>query len=281
KNVILSSVIGIIMMSMSCWEPAETGPPGPGAPGARFLILLDQSPSMNDDVGWAAGRSKWEEARDEIEYFIGRLAGTNHAVGLDAYPDGDLPYLERCHDDCCADPACLANNIVRCANLAITCGRGCSVDLAPIVPPADAEASGTGIADYLELAWLPCTFGSTPLVKQLQYYDRDLSAVMPDFYVHDGKSYLIIIADSGDTCEDPDFPDAPAVVAALSAAAAGLYGDYGIRCVVIAFLGPGAAGAAGLNAIAANGGTKFTTFFPVTESGALRTALEEILIEAN
>jgi len=168
------------------------------------------------------------------------------------------------------NPACIASKTFRCT-------RGCAVDLPPIVPMDRTAVSGPEIIDYMNLSYLPGTFTSTPLLRQMQWYDTDRSAEMPDFYANDGASYIIVISDGDDTCDaEGDPPDPGPVISGLETTTAHLRDTYGIRSMAIGFGDTSGTMADELNSIAANGGTIFTSFFAITEAGALQDALDEI-----
>ncbi len=101
---------------------------------------------------------------------------------------------------------------------------------------------------------------------------------MPEFYSGDGNSYLIVISNGGDTCEySSEDPDIPAIVAELSSVTESINTNYGIHIIAIGFSDVSGDIADELNAIAANGGTIYTTFFSISEGEALRTALDSVL----
>lgn len=245
------------------------------ATSVRVIFLLDQSSSMTDDLPWNIGNTHWDEVSNEFEYFFNNLEDGNLYFGLDAFPDGTLEYFENCYD-----PDCFTTipPTLKCMALASICNRGCSVDLPPIISLSDKSISGPEILLYMSLDYLPGQYTNTPLVEQMRYYNQDLSADMPYFYSGDGNSYLVIISDGEDTCEDTsETPDYPAIIDELASVTSSIYTNYGIKSIAIGFSDTSSNLASELNAIAANGGTGHTTFFPITESGGLRSALDTAL----
>ncbi len=155
--------------------------------------------------------------------------------------------------------------------------RLCAVDLPPFVPMALTPESGPQIVEYVNLEWVPTTFGMTPIVDQLRYYLEDHSDSMPEFYANDDTAYLVVIFDGDDTCEDgSDEPDVAAIVAALTDTTSRLFSERGIRTIALGFGDTGSDMARELNAIAAAGGSEFTTFFPISSDGGLAAAFSEI-----
>jgi hypothetical protein len=272
KIIFITFLAIVLILFISCSSSNNGGSTGSDL---RIIFLLDQSISMADDVSWTTGHTCWDEVHDELEYLFNNLGDGSFYFGLDAFPDGTLEYFEACHDECCADPACFAQNMVYCISLASMCTRGCSVDLPPIVSLSEKSTSGPEIISYMNLSYLPGTFTSTPLVAQMQYYNQDLSEDMPGFYSGDGNSYLVVISDGEDTCDESS-ENIPAIVAELSGITSSINTNYGIKTIAVGFSDTSGNTADELNAIAANGGTEYTTFFPITESGSLRTALNTI-----
>ena len=246
----------------------------------RVMLLLDQSSSMRDGIAWLPGRSHWEEATEGLTHLIEDPRNRDFFFGLDAFPDGTISYFEGCWDACCADPLCMATHMVRCIGMSTRCNRGCAVDLEPIVPMDRAAVSGDSIVEYMSYEFLPGIWTSTPLVDQMRYYlaDRSTTPGMGELYINDGHSYLVVVSDGDDTCEgDRDDPDNVAeIVAELGRIARDLVTSYGIRSFAIGFGDTSGDMARELNAIASNGGTEFTEFFAVTESGELQEAFDAI-----
>jgi hypothetical protein len=202
---------------------------------------------------------------------------SDFSFGLDPFPDGDLEYLERCHDECCQDPVCIMSQPARCMNMSMGCGRGCAVDLPPFVPLGTPSVAAAPIIDYVNLEWVPTTFGMTPIVEQLRYYLTDRSAEMPDFYANDGTAYLVVISDGADTCEDgAEDPDVAMIVANLTDVTSRLVSERGIRTIAIGFGDTSGDMARQLNAIAAAGGSDFRSFFSITTDGGLAEAFARI-----
>ncbi|MBN2497362.1 MAG: hypothetical protein JXR96_22415 [Deltaproteobacteria bacterium] len=244
---------------------------------ARIIALVDQSSSMSAALIWDPGHSRWQEAAAGVEHLANEAASRGFELGLDGFPDGSLDYFEDCHDECCADPACMMSQYARCTALSIRCDRNCTVDLPPIIPLAEADVSGPQMIDYMSLAYLPGIYTHTPLVEQLGYYLEDRSAEMPGFYAGDGRSFLVLITDGEDSCFDTsETPDIPAIVAELARLASALVDTRGIRLVPIG-IGENTGNMADeLDAIAAHGGTGYTSFFPVDQDGQLEAVLSVI-----
>ncbi|NMC70899.1 MAG: hypothetical protein GYA57_12665 [Myxococcales bacterium] len=244
----------------------------------RVMILLDQSSSMSSTLPWAT--SHWEEATAGLNHLLSDPVSRNFIYGLDAFPDGDLAYFERCYDECCADPVCIATQMMRCMALGASCDRGCAVDLPPIVALAPAAESGPAISAYMASEFLPGTFTSTPLLRQMPWYRDQGPTVVPEFFDDEGASYIVVVSDGADTCDDTgDPPDPGPVIAGLAAATRALYETHGIRSFAIGFGDTSGSMADELNAIAANGGSPFTSFFPVDDPTALVEAFDRISSE--
>jgi hypothetical protein len=246
----------------------------------RVMLLLDESSSMREAIAWLPGRSHWEEATDGMTHLLDDPRNRDFYFGLDAFPDGTIEYFEGCWDPCCADPLCMMTHMVRCMSLATRCNRSCAVDLAPIVPMDRAVISGPAMTEYMGYEFLPGAFTSTPLVDQMRYYleDRSSTPGMGDFYAADDQSYLVVVSDGDDTCEgdteDPSRVDG--IVDELGRVARELVSRWHIRSFAIGFGDTSGDMARELNAIAENGGTAFTSFFPVGEAGAIQAAFDAI-----
>jgi hypothetical protein len=243
----------------------------------RLMILLDQSSSMIDSESWLGGNTHWQETTTGLEALLADPRNADSYFGLDPFPDADLEYLERCYDECCRDPVCLMSRPIYCMNMQLGCPRSCAVDLPPFVPLGLAPDVGPAIMDYVNLEWVPQTFANTPLLWALQYYLDDHSDVMPEFYQDDGSAYLVVLSDGADTCEDDaDDPHTEEVIASIGAATRDLVSTRGIRSFAIGFGDTTGDMAGELNAIAENGDTEFTSFFPIAEEAALADAFERI-----
>jgi hypothetical protein len=241
----------------------------------RVMILLDESSSMSSALGW--GTSHWEEATNGLNHLIGDPVSRNFIFGLDAFPDGTVEYFESCYDACCANPLCLPTQMVRCMTMAGRCNRGCSVDLPPIVPLGRVAISGPAISAYMAYDFLPGSFTSTPLLRQMQWYLTTGPTAVPEFFADDGASYLLVVSDGEDTCDAPgDPPDPGPVITGLRETTGRLLSERGIKSFAIGFGDTSGSMADELNAIAANGGTPFTRFFPVDEPTALVAAFDAI-----
>jgi hypothetical protein len=242
----------------------------------RVMFLLDQSSSMVESA-WG-GHSHWTELTAGLTALLTDPRNEDFYFGLDPFPDADMDYLVRCHDECCQDPLCFARQMRRCMTMSLGCARQCATDLPPWVPLARAPESGPRIIEYVNLDVVPESFGMTPIVDQMRYYLADHSADMPDFYSNDGNSYLVIVSDGDDTCEgDREDPEnVSLIVSELTSVTSDIVDTWGIRSFAIGFGDTSGDMARELDAIAANGGTEFTTFFPVTEDGALQAAFDTI-----
>ena len=244
----------------------------------RVMILLDESSSMSGALGW--GRSHWEEATEGLNHLLSDPVSRNFIYGLDAFPDGTVEYFEECYDECCAAPACLMTHVLYCMGFTTRCDRGCAVDLAPIVELAPSAESGPMITEYMALPFLPGTFTSTPLLRQMQWYRDTGPSVIPDFYADDGNSYIVVVSDGEDTCDATgDPPDPAPVISGLVAATTSIRTTHGIKSFTIGFGDTSGSMASELNAIAANGGTPFTTFFPIDDPTAIIEAFDAISSE--
>jgi hypothetical protein len=151
------------------------------------------------------------------------------------------------------------------------------VDLPPVVPIARAEDTATPISDWLAQEIVPSTCGLTPLTEQLRYYASGHEADVPELYEAAGNSYLVFVSDGADTCEgDSENPDVSAIVAEIGRLTRQIRDTHGIRSFAIGFGDTSGDMAAELNAIAENGGTEFTSFFPINDESALVEALDRI-----
>jgi hypothetical protein len=165
--------------------------------------------------------------------------------------------------------------------MATVCDRACAVDLDPIVPLAASETSSPQILDYLGYEFLPCAFTSTPLLAQLEWY-RDVgpTALSGFFDTAGGTSVLLVISGEEDVCDaDEENPDIPALVAALAAATGDLYDEHQIMSFAAGFGDTAGNMADELNAIAANGGTTFSEFWPLDDATDVGDALEQVFDE--
>ncbi|MBI5490845.1 MAG: hypothetical protein HY905_26160 [Deltaproteobacteria bacterium] len=244
----------------------------------RVMILLDESSSMSSALGW--GRSHWEEATEGLNHLLSDPVSRNFIYGLDAFPDGTPEYFEGCYDECCADPVCLMTRAIYCMGFSARCDRSCTTDLAPIVELAPSAESGPLISDYMALPYLPGTFTLTPLLRQMQWYRDTGPSVIPDFYADDGNSYIVVVSDGEDTCDaEGDPPDPAPVISGLVAATTSIRTTHGIKSFAIGFGDTSGSMADELNAIAANGGSAFTTFFPIDDPTAIIDAFDSISSE--
>jgi hypothetical protein len=244
----------------------------------RVMLLLDQSSSMSGSLPWAA--SHWDEATAGLNHLLSDPVSRNFIYGLDAFPDGTVEYFEECYDACCADPVCLMTQMMRCMAMAATCNRNCSIDLPPIVPLAPSVESGPAISAYMAYEFLPGSFTSTPLLRQMEWYRDSGPTAVPEFFDDEGASYIVVVSDGADTCDDTSDPPEPGpVIDGLAAATRTLLSTHGIKSFAIGFGDTSGSMADELNAVAANGGSPFTTFFPVDDPTALVEAFDRISSE--
>ncbi len=277
----VGGVLAVILVSLciSCNSSNTGEAAGSGDTPVRIIFLLDQSSSMRDELSWNSGYTRWDEVGDELEVFLNNLGEGAFHFGLDAFPDGTLEYFQGCYNEDCLSVTGMST--LPCMSLAASCNRGCSVDLDPVIPLSDKSTSGPEIVSYMALDYIPGLFTSTPLLDQMRYYNQDRSAAMPGFYSNDGNSYLIMISDGADTCEDPDGTgDVQDIINELASVTSSIYTNYGIKSIAIGFSDTSGSMAQELNAITANGGTGYGTFFPITKSGALRNALSTVIGDA-
>ncbi|MBN2718048.1 MAG: hypothetical protein JXX14_19540 [Deltaproteobacteria bacterium] len=120
--------------------------------------------------------------------------------------------------------------------------------------------------------WEPSA--ATPLLLAMRNYTS--AAYAPVFLNGSAGSYLVIISDGMDTCSaDGQFrQDVGASAAELAAVTTQLLNEHGIRTIVIGF-GQGI-DPAQLNAIAAAGGTVFSTYLQADDGEQLKAALAQI-----
>jgi hypothetical protein len=216
----------------------------------RLMLLLDQSSSMEG--------SKWADATAALEDLLGNPAFVDLHFGLDAFPDG----YPGSWSDCFSRPLpCMSCRDDECGFL-----------FPPQVALAPQPDSAPPIIEHMRDPQYPqfCTF--TPLVNQMGYYDTgEGETAAPELYRPDGDNYLVVISDGEDEgCFDGD------AVGALASHTTSIRETHGIRSFAIGFGSASGGMPAQLNAIAANGGTEFTTFLPATDGPALAEALERI-----
>lgn len=243
----------------------------------RLMLAVEQSNGMAEHSPWNPLHSYWEETRTAVTELVSVARDPSYFFGLDAFPDGTLEYLENCYDVCCANPVCLATDMVRCMGISAQCTRGCAVDLPPVVAMDDAAVARPEIIAYLSLPYLPVSFSSTPLVDQLAWYAAGQSEVLPEFYANDGSSLLVLVSLTSDACAGTSVAE---VAGELATLAAELFDTWGIRSVAVGFGGLTGDLADELDAITAHGGTSFEHFLAVDQSDALQQALERVAVEA-
>jgi hypothetical protein len=213
----------------------------------RLMLLLDQSSSM---MG-----SSWSQATDALRTLLENPAFVDMYFGLDAFPDGYPGFWSDC------GVLCFRCQADECGTLA-----------PPQVPVAIHDTSAPAIIAHMNDPQYPqlCTF--TPLVDQMAYYDAGPGPTdAPEIYDPDGSNYLVVISDGEDEgCFDGD----PA--SSLAAHTSSILATHDIRSFAIGFGSTSGTLAAELNAIAANGGTSFTTFLHAEDGPSLAAALESI-----
>jgi hypothetical protein len=139
-------------------------------------------------------------------------------------------------------------------------GANCSVT-APVAVDCGSDTATT-ISD--SLAGMAC-YVSTPLQAELiQLADTTYA---PGCSEEGYNRYVILIGDGEDSCSGN--------ISGITAATVALV-DLGIRVIAIGFDLADMMSADQLNAIAANGGTTFTTYLNVTDEASLVTALDTI-----
>ncbi len=209
---------------------------------ANVMLLEDVSASMVQDENLAEipPPNKWSFARDAITALV--TANEDEInFGLDIFSNAPFD------DDVCS---------VR---------NGVLVDTAP----ANSEQI---IAAMDQIS----PKGKTPLYLAMNRFNDDAHA--PLFMSEAGRQFLVIVSDGKDTC-DPDGPDETgredgASAFQLEDLTVALREDSGISTIVIGF-GSGI-DAKQLNAIAAQGGTDFTSYLVAQDAASLQAAFDEI-----
>jgi len=205
----------------------------------RLMILQDMSGSMT--MGYP---SKWSQTVPALTTVLTDWEGSQIEFGFDIFPDG-------------TDVGPFGSE----------CGVWNDVMYAPAPGTAD------DIIAYISAA--EPAGASTPLWCALANYDFD----GPDTYVEEMHEsgvdrYIMVVSDGGDGCGTACSMGGQASPTELGDIAANLLETWGIKTFVIGF--GAAVDADQLNAIAANGGTEFDTFFPADDEAELYDALETI-----
>jgi hypothetical protein len=219
----------------------------------RLMILLDKSSSMADDLGNSG--SKINQARAAIDYLIDRYQD-RVLFGFDAFPSS--------------------------GNCTVT---------DPIV-----RDTATSFTDNFAVAGAAlgtaANGASTPMYCGLRILADPTYA--PRFNDPNGNKYVILISDGADLCGDqccvplptgfPPVPPAECVAAEdeLADLASGMLATAGIRTFVIGFDDPSGdnVSESQLNAIAANGGTSYSSFLLASNQTQLEAAFDDIASQA-
>ncbi len=216
----------------------------------HLMILLDKSGSMTDSL--SSGGTKWSQAQPAIEHLITTYQN-QILFGFDAFPSSGL----------------------------------CDVD-DPIV--LDIATDFTGNPAVTSAMWATSANGeSTPLYCGLNILSD--AAYAPRLNDPSATKFVVVVSDGADLCgegccvpwPDPIFPPPECVAESseFSALSSDLNSNHGIRTFVIGFDDPGGENVSEdqLNAIAANGGTPFTTFLLASNQTQLEAAFDEIAAE--
>ena len=207
---------------------------------SRVMLLQDASGSMADN-------NKWNTAMNAISGMV-QTFEDKIEFGLDLFPMSDSS--DWFWGDLIADSGCEV-------------GSSAAIDV--------ALNNGDAIFSSLQRSGPE---GGTPLYLGMSNFtDSDYA---PVFTNGEASAYLVIISDGEDTCDADGIYDefngaSPALLAEMTRA---LREDYGIRTIVVGF-GEGA-DPEQLNAIAAEGGTPFTTFLNASDGDELSAALNQI-----
>ena len=216
----------------------------------RIMILLDQSNSMRG--------ANWTAVTTALEGLLSDPAVDDMYFGLDAFPDGSPGHWEGC-PALCATVACMNDS--------------CGYQDPPQVPIDIGSVSREQIVAHMGDPFYPHFCANTPLVNQVDYYDTGAGPTdVPLLYSDEGDNYILVVSDGEDAnCFEGD------PVSALATHAESLRTTHDIRSFAIGITGvTTGALAEQLNAIAAHGGTAFTTFLPANDAAALTDALATI-----
>ena len=215
----------------------------------HLMILLDKSSSMTDSL--SSGGTKWAQAQPAIEHLITTYQN-QILFGFDAFPSSG----------------------------------NCDVD-DPIV--LDISADFTANPTVTAAMWATSANGSsTPLYCGLNILSDATYA--PRLNDPAATKFVVVVSDGADLCGDeccvPDIfdPFNPACIATsgeFSTLASELNSVHGIKTFVIGFDDPGGDNVSEdqLNAIAANGGTPFTSFLLASNQSQLEAAFDQIAAE--
>jgi Mg-chelatase subunit ChlD len=195
-----------------------------------------------DRSGTMADDFKWDQALSAIENLLANYESTIE-FGLDLFS------INVIHDP--------------------TGDNGCDV--------ADVVNTDTSINNAEEIMSVLHSFSpghATPLLMEIEKF-KDISYA-PNFTAPGGEPYLLIVSDGRDSCgtESPDDDLQGASGYQLTNAVSSIKNTENIKTIVIGF-GSGA-NPDQLNAIAAAGGTEFTTYFDAQDGTALDAAMNSI-----
>ncbi|MCK9523741.1 MAG: VWA domain-containing protein [Proteobacteria bacterium] len=212
---------------------------------SRAMLLLDRSSSMRKiDTNSTSGKSKWEIAIDAITDMVATFEG-DIIFGLDMFSHA-------------FDPR---------GGIKTECWFG---------EQALIDVDETSREEIIDLLAQSSPYISTPLYLGMANYTKPNYA--PVFQDREAASYLIVISDGKDTCgtEPTDVMiKGDTSLEDLSALSAQLLNEHDIKTIVIGF--GSEADPAQLNAVAIEGGTKYTEFIDAIDADALDVALREIV----
>ena len=207
----------------------------------RVMLLQDRSTSMNDVIGDA---SKWKWAEEAVRGMVTQF-DAEIEFGIDFFPFGTA----------------------RC-------------DVPNAVISDTQPSNGGAIMNLMETHTTPPSSLGTPLYLALSNYTRPDYA--PLFTGAANESYLVVISDGSDTCGVNGQTMNAQLEGELAAVTSQLLDQQLIRTFVIGFGDADVYGDTGglnprqLNAIAAAGGTPYTTYINAQNGESLQTALRDI-----
>lgn len=207
-----------------------------------LMILQDMSASMDPNANTIIPQGRWAVVKPAIEDLLAEFADSKINFGLDFFPA-----INAVEDG--FNPKCTVNT-----EPVFDCSAQKAQAIIDALPDDDAPA------------------GYTPLLKAMDNYT--IAGYAPKCQFSTEQAFLLIVSDGTDSCgmgddinvNDTTAEDLGNMTAELLSA--------GIKTFAIGF--GDAADSDQLNAIAAAGGTQFTTFLSAENSGELKAAFAQI-----
>jgi hypothetical protein len=205
--------------------------------GVKVMLVVDSSASMMDS--WFGGEDKWTETIAAVDAFVNDPANADTWFGLHTFPNLWLGFVPTCD----TQPA-----------------------------PAIDLAQGNG-AEIVQ--WMtdnpPGLISITPMLSSLEYY---LGAAPTELHDATTSNYIVLLSDGADDCYVPTLLQDYRKYNLLAGITDDLKDVVNIDTIAIG-LGEDVS-ADELNAIAAHGGSSFTSYIPAADGPALQAAFQEI-----